>query len=148
MNAGLHYLLTLCWRLQNRHTARESPIELHPSVQHAIRLLSEGEWTDSLSALAAHCKISDAHLSRLFHQQIGVSLNQYRNSLRMARFWEELKRSPSANFTEVAYAAGFGSYSQFYSLFVEAYGQGPRELLSSNTPRALGRGRGPYRKAT
>jgi AraC-like DNA-binding protein len=131
LNAGLHYLLTLCWRLQNKHPAGESAVPLHPSVQRAIRLLSEGEWAGSLSALATRCKISDAHLSRLFHKQVGVPLNQYRNSVRMARFWEELKRSPNANVTEVAYAAGFGSYSQFYNLFAEAYGQGPREILRS-----------------
>jgi len=136
LNAGLHYLLTLCWRLQNKHPTGESAVELHPSVQRAIRLLSEGEWNRSLSALAAHCKVSDAHLSRLFHQQVGVPLNHYRNSLRMARFWEELKRSPNASFTEVAYAAGFGSYSQFYSLFVEAHGQGPREALMSAGSRS------------
>jgi AraC-like DNA-binding protein len=136
LNAGLHFLLTLCWRLQNSHPSGESAIELHPSVQRAIRLLSEGEWTASLSALATRCKISDAHLSRLFHQQIGVSLTHYRSSLRMARFWEELKRSPDANLTEAAYAAGFGSYSQFYSLFVEAYGKGPREMLSSHPSMA------------
>jgi AraC-like DNA-binding protein len=142
LNGGLHYLLTLCWRLQNKHPAGESAVDLHPSVQRAIRLLSEGEWAGSLRALAVRCKISDAHLSRLFHQQIGVSLNHYRNSLRMARFWEELKRSPNENFTEVAYAAGFGSYSQFYNLFVEAYGQGPREVLlavgSRSSPTGMG----------
>jgi AraC-like DNA-binding protein len=131
LNAGLHYLMTLCWRLQNKHPAGECAVELHPSVRRAIRLLSEGEWAGSLSALAARCKISDAHLSRLFHQQVGVPLNHYRNSLRMARFWEELKSSPNANVTEIAYAAGFGSYSQFYNLFVEDHGQGPREILRS-----------------
>jgi AraC-like DNA-binding protein len=136
LNAGLHYLLTLCWRLQNKHPAAGSAVELHPAVRRAIRLLSEGEWAGSLSALATQCKISDAHLSRLFHQQVGVSLNHYRNSLRMARFWEELKSSPEANITEVAYAAGFGSYSQFYNLFVEAYGRGPREVLLSTGSRA------------
>jgi AraC-like DNA-binding protein len=47
-----------------------------------------------------------------------------------------LKRSPDAKLTEAAYAAGFGSYSQFYSLFVEAYGKGPREMLSSHPSMA------------
>jgi AraC-like DNA-binding protein len=141
LNAGLHYLLLLCWRLQGRHPAGEGAVELHPAVRRAIRLLSEGQYAHSLRMLAARCKISDAHLSRLFHKQIGVPLNHYRNSLRMARFWEELKSSPGANFTEAAYAAGFGSYSQFYSLFVEAYGQGPRELISSNAPWSVHNGR-------
>jgi methylphosphotriester-DNA--protein-cysteine methyltransferase len=30
---------------------------------------------------------------------------------------------------EAVYAAGFGSYPQFYKVFAEIYGQGPRACL-------------------
>jgi transcriptional regulator GlxA family with amidase domain len=62
----------------------------------------------------------------LFSRQLGVPFHRYRNSLRLARF-EELWRSPiKQTIMEVVFAAGFGSYAQFYKVFVEAYGQGPR----------------------
>lgn len=60
-------------------------------------------------------------------KQAGVSLSRYRNSLRLARFWEHYRRPPQKTITEAVYAAGFGSYAQFYKIFVQAYGTGPRE---------------------
>lgn len=31
--------------------------------------------------------------------------------------------------SEAVYAAGFGSYAQFYKVFTQAYGRGPRACL-------------------
>jgi AraC-like DNA-binding protein len=135
LNAGLHYLLTLCWRLTQERKPGDVAVSLHPAVQHAIRLLSDGDWNESLSALAQKCDVSDAHLSRMFHQQVGVTLNQYRNSLRLARFWEDMHRAPDTNVTDAVYQAGFGSYAQFYKVFFAAHGQGPRSALVSRNMR-------------
>jgi transcriptional regulator GlxA family with amidase domain len=78
--------------------------------------------------------VSEAHLSRTFHRQIGVSLTHYRNSIRLGRFWEEYRQPEQKNLTEAAYAAGFGSYAQFYKVFVQAYRLGPREYLAESHP--------------
>lgn len=129
LNAGLHYLLTLCWRLQRARKAGDAAVNLHPSVQRAIRLLSDGDFDGSLSALAQRCGVCNAHLSRLFHVQVGTTLNQYRNSLRLARFWEQMRHNPGTHITDAVYDAGFGSYAQFYKVFFAAYGRGPRAQL-------------------
>jgi AraC-like DNA-binding protein len=131
LNAGLHYLLLLCWRYQiEANTSREA-VNLHPAVKRAIRILSENDRGQSLEELSRACGASKSYLSRTFHQQIGVPLNQYRNSLRLARFFEAYRRTDHSTLAEAVYAAGFGSYARFYKVFIDSYGCGPRECFSS-----------------
>ena len=130
LNAGLHHLLLLCWRTQQSGKVLGDAVLLHPAVDRAIKLLSGGDWSHDLARLARACGVSESHLSRLFHRQIGVSLTRYRNSLRLSRFWEEYRQPTQRNLAEAVYAAGFGSYAQFYKVFVQAYGRGPRASLA------------------
>jgi AraC-like DNA-binding protein len=130
LNAGLHHLLLLCWRSQAAGQVQGDVVTLHPAVHRAIKLLSEGEWQKDLAQLARACGVSEAHLSRTFHRQIGISMTRYRNSLRLSRFWEEYRQPAQKNLTEAVYAAGFGSYAQFYKVFVQTYGHGPRASLA------------------
>ena len=74
-------------------------------------------------------KVPNTYLSRVFRKQVGIPMSQYRNSLRLARFWEQYTQKTSRNLTEAMFAAGFGSYAQFYRVFRETYGRGPREIL-------------------
>lgn len=131
LNAGLHHLLLFCWRLQQGGTSPQRACSLHPSVSKAISLLADEEGGGSLGDLARQCGMSPAHFSRLFSAQVGVPLNRYRNSLRLARFWEVLRRPVQPTIMQAVFEAGFGSYAQFYKIFYEAYGQGPRAVISS-----------------
>jgi AraC family transcriptional regulator of adaptative response / DNA-3-methyladenine glycosylase II len=90
-------------------------------------LLGEGAWDDDLAGLARRCGVSEAYLSRVFARQVGVPLNRYRNSVRLGRFLELRRSGDGRTLTELAYEAGFGSYAQFFKIYVQAYGQGPRE---------------------
>jgi AraC-like DNA-binding protein len=134
LNAGLHHLLLLCWRCQQAGKVLGDAVTLHPAVDRAVKLLSAGDWPHDLARLARTCGISESHLSRLFHRQIGVSLSRYRNSLRLSRFWEEYRHPTQKNLSEAVYTAGFGSYAQFYKVFVQAYGRGPRACMSDQLP--------------
>jgi AraC-like DNA-binding protein len=129
LNAGLHHLLLLCWRIQQACTTRQSSVSLHPSISKAITLLGNDSWSGSLGHLAKECGLSEAHFSRMFARQVGVPLSRYRNSLRLARFWEYFRRPAKPTILEAVYAAGFGSYAQFYKVFADAYGEGPRACL-------------------
>lgn len=131
LNAGLHYLLMLCWRLQLAGKQQRPAVVLHPSVSRVLQMLSEGDLERNLGAISRDCGVSEAHLSRMFHQQIGVPMSRYRNSLRLARFWEEYRRPNRRTVSEAVYAAGFGSYAQFYKVFVSAHGVSPRASLSN-----------------
>jgi AraC-like DNA-binding protein len=131
LNAGLHHLLLLCWRSQRMGRVLGDAVSLHPVVRRALNILSEGVRDEDLSYLAKACGASASHLSRTFHRQIGVPLSQYRNSLRLTRFWEEYQQMEQKTLAEAVYAAGFGSYAQFYRVFAQAYGYGPREYLAN-----------------
>lgn len=128
LNAALRHLLLMAWRCQQQQTERHSEVELHPGVLRALQILETDEAPETFAALASQCGVSYPHFCRLFHRQVGVTLSRYRNSLRLSRFFTACQ-SPRINMLEAVYAAGFGSYSQFYRVFVEAYGAGPRETL-------------------
>jgi AraC-like DNA-binding protein len=130
LNAGLRYLLLSGWRLQQGHRDARSPVVLHPAVTKALRRInSPADVEEKTPHLARYCGVSEAYLSRVFHQQIGVTLTRYRNSVRLGRFWEAYRANGQSNLIEAVFAAGFGSYPQFYRVFAEAYGKGPREVL-------------------
>lgn len=129
LNAGLHHLLLLCWGLQSEGVPGRRGVELHPSISKALRLLADDAWTGSLESLAGECGLSGAHFSRLFASQVGVPVSRYRNSLRLGRFWEQMRKPVRPTLMEAVLAAGFGSYAQFYKVFSNAYGAGPREVL-------------------
>ncbi len=132
LNAGLHYLLMLCWRSQRGGQLLSESVALHPAVHRAIKLLSQGDSQQTLAELARACGVSETYLSRTFGRQIGVPLTRYRNSIRLSRFWEYYRSPTQKTLAEAVYAAGFGSYAQFYKVFVQAYGSGPRECLAAS----------------
>jgi methylphosphotriester-DNA--protein-cysteine methyltransferase len=133
LNAGLSYLMLMCWRSQLMGKATRDPIVLHPVIRRALKRLSEDDREGSLEDLAKACGASKSYLSRKFHEQIGVPLNRYRNSLRLSRFFQQYQQADQKTITEAVYAAGFGSYAQFYKVFAQAYGQGPRDALAGKS---------------
>jgi methylphosphotriester-DNA--protein-cysteine methyltransferase len=141
LNAGIRYLLLLCWDYQRRGSSTRDAVALHPAVHRSLKLLSEDDSGQDLGALARGCGVSKSYLSRMFHRQIGVALTDYRNTLRLARFFEEYRQPEKNTIAGAVYAAGFGSYAQFYKIFAQAYGCGPRECLASRSARPSGKPR-------
>jgi methylphosphotriester-DNA--protein-cysteine methyltransferase len=103
-------------------------------VRRALKLLSEGDTALSIGELAKACGSSKAYLSRMFSRQLGVPMSRYRNSLRLSRFFDQYQQADQKTITEAVYAAGFGSYAQFYKVFSQAYGHGPRNCLKHKLP--------------
>ena len=129
LNAALRHLLLLCWRYQRGRAGSGASAELHSAVRQALEFLGKGQWDEDLALLARRCGVSDAYLSRMFARQVGVPLSRYRNSVRLGRFLELRRAGGGRTITELVYEAGFGSYAQFYKIFKQAYGEGPREGL-------------------
>lgn len=130
LNAGLRHLLLLCWRLQSNLESSTRAVSVHPAAIRALDLLAAEDSPATLPELAARCGASPAYLSRLFARQVGVPLVRYRHAIRLERFWKIHRQPPTKTLAESVYAAGFGSYTQFYKVFCETYGQGPREALT------------------
>jgi AraC-like DNA-binding protein len=80
--------------------------------------------------------ISPGHLARSFKTEMGVSLVEYRNRLRVERFFATVDRGGS-NLQEAAQEAGFGSYAQFHRVFRKLLGTTPREYLTGRRAQAL-----------
>jgi AraC-like DNA-binding protein len=105
------------------HSAR------HPAVAAALRMLAEDP---SLTGgnIAKKLGVSLSRFARVFKTDMGISLVDHRNQLRLDRFLS-LVDSGGSNLLEAAYAAGFGSYSQFHRVFRALRGRSPREYFSS-----------------
>lgn len=129
LNAGLRHLLLFSWRLQQQGGLHHPAVSLHPAISKAIEILGNEDWSGTLGGLSRECGLSESHFSRIFAAQVGVPVNRYRNSLRLSRFWSHYRKPEQRTMTEAMYRAGFGSYAQFYKVFADAYGRGPRACL-------------------
>jgi len=129
LNSGLRYLLILSWRFYKGGAESAGPVQLHPAVQKAIIILGREETDNDLGEIARRSGVSCSYLSRLFRRQVGVPLNRYRNSVRLSRFIKHQNQPVQHTLLESVYAAGFGSYAQFYKVFVKSFGYGPGKFL-------------------
>jgi AraC-like DNA-binding protein len=78
--------------------------------------------------IAAKLDISLSRLARVFKAEMGMSLVEYRNRLRLDRFAVLLDKGRT-NRLEAALAAGFGSYAQFHRVFRALRHMTPREYV-------------------
>jgi AraC-like DNA-binding protein/quercetin dioxygenase-like cupin family protein len=130
LNAGLSYLLTIGWHLFLTEGAEEAKEVLNPSVEKAINLIKLNPEVDySLSDLSLECGVSSSRLSRLFNEQIGLSIVDYKNKLKLEQFFDCLKNHQDYSISEACYSVGFGSYSQFYKIFKQFFGLSPKDYL-------------------
>jgi len=104
-----------------------------PALAHkARRYLRSHALTEecSLKTVAAHCFVSEAHLSRVFHSATGLTITDY-----IARYRIEhalgLIQHTDRPITEIAFESGFQSISQFNRSF---------KKLNGTTPRAMRKG--------
>jgi AraC-like DNA-binding protein len=124
MNAGLSYALLHAWKCFQRAT--DVPVrELHPAVERAARLL-DSEDSLSLEELAQRAGLSPSRLSRLFKQQTGANLVDFRNRLRVERFQQIYGNESRSTLLEAALDAGFGSYPQFHRVLRDILGCSPK----------------------
>ena len=127
-DVALTRLLLSAWDEFQQATAATQREELHPAVEKAATMLRTRPMTSSLDELAKICGASASWLSRLFREQMGVSLVDYRNDYRMDRFFELYRNGLRRNITQAALEAGFGSYAQFHRVFRKKLGYGPAEM--------------------
>ena len=126
-NAGLGYLLLSTWAVFGSAADPGRATDIHPAVERSARLVRDESQPLSIDQIADHVGLTASHLSRLFHQQVGVSLTAYRQQCCLDRFVQRFGQGRRLNMTEAALAAGFGSYAQFHRVFKQHFGFGPAE---------------------
>ena len=124
LNAGLSYSLLYAWHCFER--ASGVPVrDVHPAVERAARLLRDNPESLSLDELAHQAGLSPTRLSRLFKQQTGSALVDFRNRQRIERFLHIYGTGQRYTMLDGALEAGFGSYAQFHRVFTRMMGCSP-----------------------
>ncbi len=125
-NAGMNHALLTAWQLFE--SAANVPIhDVHPAVEKAARLIQQESNLLNLAELAQRSGLSAHRLSRLFKQQTGMALVDFRNRQRVEKFREIYGAGQRRTMLDAALAAGFGSYAQFHRVFKRVTGSSPRE---------------------
>jgi transcriptional regulator GlxA family with amidase domain len=121
---------------------------IHPAVhraQDAIAADLTKSW--SLAALARVAGASDRHLSRLFHEHVGMSIPEYSNRLRVA-FAQELLRETRLDMERVAEQSGFNSTRQLRRAWQRLHKTPPREARGGGSSGKSERESSALRKST
>ncbi len=105
--------------------------DVHPVVVGTLRLLAKNPSLVG-KELAGELGLSVSRLARVFKEQMGLSLVEYRNRLRLERF-DVLVDQGGDNLFDAALAAGFGSYSQFHRVFRAKRGVTPKQYLKAQS---------------
>jgi AraC family transcriptional regulator of arabinose operon len=119
--------MTISWHLFITEGAEEKKEVLNSLVEKAIHLLKSFPEKDyGLIDLSVECGISSSRLSRLFNEQMGLSIVEYKNRLKLEQLIHHIQSNPEYSLSEACYMVGFGSYSQFYKTFKKSYGISPK----------------------
>ena len=88
-----------------------------------------------LEQVAAAAHLSRFHFSRVFRHATGLTLTEYVARLRVEHA-KRLLGNPSVRVSEVAFATGFSSISQFNTVFRKTVGLSPTQFRNGHTPNA------------
>jgi len=126
-NAGLSYAVLRAWAAFNDADTVAIGFDVHPAVEKAARLLRDESEPENMEAIAQRCGLSRSRLSRLFKQQAGVSLVEYRQRQCLERFLAIFGHGRRLTLLDAALQAGFGSYANFHRVFRQSMRQSPAE---------------------
>lgn len=125
-NFGVGFALLSAWRAYLEADEMAPAEDVHPAVERAAWILRDRHGALDVPVLARQAGLSADRLSRLFKQQMGVSLTEFRNRLRLRRFFELYGAGHAQGMLGAALKAGFGSYPQFHRVFRRHVGSSPR----------------------
>ncbi len=129
---------TYRWRGTRSVRARPATRRAHQDWAEAARTFLAAHFRSPLSlaavARAVHC--SPYHLARIFRREVGVSLHQYLNRLRLGTALEHLAEG-SAGLTQLAVELGYSSHSHFSDAFRREFGMSPSTFRGRATAAFL-----------
>jgi AraC-like DNA-binding protein len=110
-------------------TSGTAPVESRGRrmVTAAVAMLADDPAIDA-AVMARRFEVGLGRFARVFRAEMGMSLVEYRNRVRLDRF-DTLLGEGDMSLFEAALAAGFGSYAQFHRVFRKLRGVTPREYV-------------------
>ncbi|MEM8533997.1 MAG: helix-turn-helix transcriptional regulator [Chloroflexota bacterium] len=118
-NAGLGYLLMAAWSAFQEGSVVPLNAPIHPVIERIVKYIRTDQSPNDLETVAALVGLAPETVSRLFKRQMGISLTAFRNRCRVDRFLDLYGHGHTLTMLEAATMAGFGSYAQFYRVFVQ-----------------------------
>jgi AraC-like DNA-binding protein len=129
-NAGLAFAVLKSWSLYQKSEDVPLGTDIHPAVERAARLIRDEIDPLDIPSLSDAAGLSVSRLSELFKEQVGCTLTEFRSRQRIERFLQIYGAGKRHNITESALEAGFGSYPQFYRVFMQVMGVTPGKYCS------------------
>ncbi len=95
------------------------------NIQKAI-LYMHGHFRENptMEMVAGVANLNSSYFSNLFHQRIGKTYKQYLSELKLS-YSKKLLKSSKLSVTEICFACGFNSLSNFLREFKRAFGKTP-----------------------
>lgn len=107
----------------------------YPAIDRAAREIKQDPGkTWRLTSLARTAKMHPAYFSEMFHDRLGITLTRFIAGARVDKA-RQLLRHTDMKIIEVAYAAGFGSVSQFNRVFLRETGCRPTAVRGGKPAR-------------
>ena len=121
--------------------ANDRAAPFRPTSKMVSAVVEELARSPSLSgaSLARKHGVSVSRLARAFKAEMGISLVEHRNHLRLQRFFRLVKEG--RGLLAAALEAGFGSYAQFHRVFKGFHKSSPAVYLGRREPRKTRRRR-------
>lgn len=108
---------------------------MHSAARRARSLLHDEPWLGRVE-LAERLLVSESTLAHAFRREVGVTLDEYRNRVRLGRLLQQLEHEPPS-LLGAALAAGFGSAAQYHRCVRALAGCRPSDLKHPEARRAL-----------
>lgn len=118
-NSLREIILLIAQRLTKKHDTR---------IEHTLQLLSQLMKEEvRIDELAKAVGLSSSRLSHLFKQEMGKSIVEHLNQMRLKQA-SLLMKHMGRTATEASHDVGFNNYNHFAALFRKSYGMSPRNF--------------------
>jgi len=116
--------------------ARQETPDARERLRSLLQKIPPGELVEmSFSELARRANCTPRHLSRTFHELVGMSFSDQRTEIRMERA-RELLATSNSKMVEVALESGYRSLSFFNLMFTQRFGTSPGRWRQKYNNRA------------
>lgn len=112
------------------------PAVSHPVVQELLSFIARHFSDDlTLDMLSSHTGLNRSYLCRLFKKELGLTITEYINSVRIRNACRLLRESDQ-NITQISLQSGFNSTAYFDRQFRTLMGMSPTAYLNEYRPHA------------
>ncbi len=110
----------------------------HPAVILMVAIF-QSDPSQSATEISPRVGLSVSRMARLFKREMGISIVDYRNEVKMTRFFKLVENSGQRrpNLLLAALTAGYGSYAQFHRTFRSRWQVGPRDFFGRQAKTSL-----------